>query len=340
MNNRLSIQQELEIINLKKIKTPIKKIMENYNIKNVKTIYDILKRNGRIHIIGNKKYYVNDNYFEKIDSEEKAYWLGFLYADGYVRMSSGRSGHLKLKLKNTDRNHIEKFREALKSNYPIIDGKENFKVGERKYTSFTSSINIYNTKIVHDLFKLGCLNNKTFKIRLPELENELMIHFIRGYFDGDGCVYKQKNKNNSYKITIVGNNNFIIDIKEHLIKIGKFENNDFSIIQKKTYTLLSINKYLSSLKFYHYIYQMSSVYLDRKKEKYDGILNRADNGRTGKTNIKKYKILDPKGNVFFTEKGLKDFCKTHNLTYSCMSGVSRKINNHHKNWKCEIIDCC
>ena len=62
-----------------------------------KTVSDIIKRDGNPHIIANKKYTVNENYFENIDNEEKAYWLGFLYADGYVRMKDGRSGELKLK---------------------------------------------------------------------------------------------------------------------------------------------------------------------------------------------------------------------------------------------------
>ena len=52
------------------------------------------------------------------------------------------------------------------------------------------------------LFELGCLNNKTQKIRLPNLSNELMPHFIRGYFDGDGSIYKIKKRPNSFSVSI------------------------------------------------------------------------------------------------------------------------------------------
>ena len=113
-------EQEIEIIEKRKSGIKIKQIMSDYSIKSVKTIYDIIKRNG-IKKVGNKKYQVDDNYFNLIDTEEKAYWLGFLYADGYVRMKDSRSGQLKLKLSSKDRDHIILFNKCLSSNYPIKD---------------------------------------------------------------------------------------------------------------------------------------------------------------------------------------------------------------------------
>jgi len=67
MRNKLTKEQEKEVIHLKKLNTPLKNIKEKFNIKRYKTIYDIIKRNGRDHIIGNKKYDVNSDYFDKID---------------------------------------------------------------------------------------------------------------------------------------------------------------------------------------------------------------------------------------------------------------------------------
>ena len=83
-----------------------------------------------------RKYKVNESYFD-ILNDNSAYWLGFLYADGYVRMKDGRSGELKLKLKDTDKNHIEKFLSEIESNHSIkcgIDNKSKF-CQERKYIS-------------------------------------------------------------------------------------------------------------------------------------------------------------------------------------------------------------
>ena len=86
----MTTEQELEIIKKKNDGVKLSVIMEEYSIKTPKTIYDIIKRNG-IKKIGNKKYNVDENYFSIIDNEYKAYWLGFLYADGYVRMKYNRS---------------------------------------------------------------------------------------------------------------------------------------------------------------------------------------------------------------------------------------------------------
>ena len=65
-----------------------------------------------------RKYKVNEYFFDTLN-EKSSYWLGFLYADGYVRLKDGKSGELKLKLKNTDKNHIQKFLLDIKSEAPI-----------------------------------------------------------------------------------------------------------------------------------------------------------------------------------------------------------------------------
>ena len=128
-----------------------------------------------------RKYKLNENFFD-ILNEKSAYWLGFFYADGYVRMKDGKSGELKLKLKDTDKCHIEKFLKHIECDKPIKCGVDN----KSKFCSVT----VYSNLLVNKLFELGCFNNKTQKIRLPNLESNLMNHFVRGYFDGDGSISK------------------------------------------------------------------------------------------------------------------------------------------------------
>ena len=262
---------DIQILKDYNSKVAIKDIMLNYDIKSVKTIYDIKKRNGREHNIPNKKYQVNENYFEKIDNEEKAYWLGFLYADGNVRIHKGRSGILKLKLKQSDKQHIEKFNKCLNSNYPIKDGMEIVKVKKREYKCYYSVVCIYNTKMVKDLYKLGCMNNKTFKIKFPDfLDKELIRHFIRGYFDGDGCV-TSKNKKNNGRINIVSASyDFLVELNEILIKCVNLTNN--KIGNKKGCYVLNWCGLTDVENLHPYFYKDSTVYLNRKRKKYDDIL--------------------------------------------------------------------
>jgi hypothetical protein len=266
---KLNIDQELEIIELKRQKVPLKVIMEKFNIKSAKTIYDVIDRNGREHFIANKKYSVNENYFDKINNEEKSYWLGFLYADGYVRLKDNKSGQLKLKLQRSDKNHIVLFNECLSSNYPIKNEISKVKYKNKVSVSEYSAVSIYNTKLVKDLIKHGCLNNKTFKLEFPLLDDSLMRHFIRGYFDGDGCIYKVKKQEKSNQITIVGNNNFIDSLKLYLI--NKLNINRINIKKNNNYKYLRICNIDDCKKIKHYFYNDSTIFLKRKKDIFDKI---------------------------------------------------------------------
>lgn len=253
----MNIEQELEIIKKKNNKIPLKTIMLEYDIKNAKTIYDIIERNGREKTI-NKKYDINESYFSEIDNQDKAYWLGFLYADGYVRMKNNRSGELKLKLAIKDKHHIELFRECLESNHIIKDVITNVVVDGRKYESECSTFSVYNTRLVKDLIKHGCMNNKTFKIRFPSIREDLVRHFIRGYFDGDGYISINKNSANC---GITSNNLFLNDIKD-ILKYGTIRK------RKNIYDLLFYSK--ENIKnFYHFIYDDSNIYLNRKKDVFE-----------------------------------------------------------------------
>lgn len=261
---------EVQILKDYNSNVAIKDIMAKYDIKSIKTIYDIKKREGREHNIPNKKYQVNENYFEKIDTEEKAYWLGFLYADGNVRMHKNRSGILKLKLKQSDKQHIEKFNSSLNSNYPIKDGLEILKYKNREYKCYYSVVCIYNTKMVKDLYNLGCMNNKTFKIKFPEfLDSELIRHFIRGYFDGDGCI-TSKNKKNGRVSIVSASYDFLIRLNEILINCVSVANNKIGD-KKGCYVINWCG--LSDVENLHtYFYECSTIYLDRKRKKYNEIL--------------------------------------------------------------------
>lgn len=263
-----------------------KDIIKNYLISSIEVLNGILKRNGEDYINANKKYHVNDRYFEDIDSEEKAYWLGFLYADGYVRMKYGRSGELKLKLSIKDKEHLELFNECLNSTYPVKteiskvrykDGKyignKDKNIDEGKvFTSISENIKviIYNNKIVNDLMSHGCVNKKTFLIRWPETREDLQRHFLRGFFDGDGCITMRLPKGKKYHVftmNITSNYNFIIDIKNFLEENNIIITN--KIMKQKNSFHLTIRDHQGLIKFYELIYENSKIFLERKKKIFD-----------------------------------------------------------------------
>ena len=129
-------------------------------------------------IIGSfmRKYNVNESIFETIDSENKAYWLGFIVADGNVCNRS-----LSFEISNTDREHLFKFRDFMGSEHPIKYSRKD-----------CSTISICSVKIRDDLAKYGVVPNKTLLTYTPEIDDILLPHFYRGVFDGDGWITARK----------------------------------------------------------------------------------------------------------------------------------------------------
>lgn len=129
----------------------------------------------------------NENYFDIIDTPQKAYFLGLLYADGCISHTTRTSGSIcyimAIALQEDDKYVLEKFRIEMErpNNLLFIRGNDHRKA---KFC-FTVS----GEKIHHDLEKHGCVERKSLILQFPTtVPEELMSHFIRGYFDGDGCI--------------------------------------------------------------------------------------------------------------------------------------------------------
>ncbi len=150
------------------------------------------------------------NYFENIDTKEKAYWLGFLYADGCV---SNRRNTISLNLKKEDEYMLRNFANtigtdnAISHSKKMVDGKE----------FDQSHFSIRDAKMKADLMKWGCVPNKTYEeIEIPHIPDNLMWHFIRGVVDGDGSI---NYSNHNLRLSITSNSEtFLNQLK---IKFGK-----------------------------------------------------------------------------------------------------------------------
>lgn len=211
--------------------------------------------------MANKKYFYNDNFFEKIDSEEKAYFLGLLYADGYVN-DNGYNNYVELTLQNEDEYILEKFLIAINSNRNISKIKNN------KY----SRIIINSKKIVNDLNNLGCVNKKTHLLKFPQnIDDNYLHHMIRGYFDGDGSIWKN-NGSNMYLMQFTGNIDFLIGIENFMLKnINIDKKKHFSPCNRNRKNNIRALKYGGNQllsKIYHLLYNDSKVYLIRKYNKF------------------------------------------------------------------------
>lgn len=206
-----------------------------------------------------RKYTVDEHYFEKVDTQEKAYILGFLYADGYNYEKRGR---VKLTLAKKDVDILHKIKECFKTNRPLYSI-------ENKDGCYEELIFV-NVKISDDLRKLGMVQAKTHILTFPDfLQEELIRHFIRGYFDGDGCLTGSYNKRCttyfSWNVSIIGTTTF-------LDTIGKILKNKIDVNHNLTTrhknspnikTLMFKGKNQIS-RFLDWIYEDSTIHLDRK----------------------------------------------------------------------------
>jgi hypothetical protein len=247
----------------------IPKLSVKYAV-NTRKISDTLKDN-KIEVRGRRKFYYNESFFEKIDSNLKAYWLGFLFADGCVR--NIKSGYvLKIKLSNLDENHLFAFLNHIGSNQKELRTETSKFIGKngKNYQSTCKVLLINSKKIVEDLIKLGCGQNKTNSIIFPIINDNLIPSFILGYFDGDGCITQKKVKGHTYySVTFTsGSENFLDRTKKELLDIGL---NSISKYKYNTFFRLQICNKIDLLKIKDYFYSTNNFYLERKKIKFDNL---------------------------------------------------------------------
>lgn len=181
-------------------------LIKNYDNKSKKelsfeldtTPSAIQNKARRLGLAKKLKYSYNENYFDIIDSNEKAYWIGFLYADGYVHKDiNGRHYELGIELSVKDIDELKKFNKSINGNINIgfrTRTIEFLKGTPQQYKSVCHMCNIrlYNKHIVDTLIDKYDFNNKTYKKNEICVNTQYFIPFIRGLFDGDGSIYITK----------------------------------------------------------------------------------------------------------------------------------------------------
>ena len=262
----LNEKTENEIIKLFKEGVSFTQIQEKTGI-NRKKISNFLVQKG-LYIkkkanITNVKYKKDESIFEQINTEEKAYWLGFLYADGYVDTTYGK---VRIALKESDVNHLKKFKKFLKSDAPI----------KQKIDNWAYQFEVSSMKIAQDLEKLCCFQCKSLSLKFPskkQVPEHLIHHFIRGYFDGDGSItvvlpnIEQRNYYLQPSIHIVGTSDVLNHIEKYFLKALDRDKPNKRIHSKQWNENTQAMSYSGNkqvLKIFNYLYKDATVFLTRK----------------------------------------------------------------------------
>jgi len=199
-----------------------------------------------------RKYNFNEHYFDVIDCQEKAYWLGFFAADGYNHASKGC---IEFRLHKQDKEILEKFKSCIEANNPIGLYKQTY-----------CNLSLYSKHLCDKLSEYGLSQAKTYTLQIPELDDVLMRHFIRGYFDGDGCLQLQ-DKIYHCRFDLTSASKVFLEQVRPIITKQAFTN---GYLGKETkYNVYHLNYTGHQVKkILDWLYLDSNFYLKRKYDKY------------------------------------------------------------------------
>lgn len=221
--------------------------------------------------------YFNESFFESIDSEIKAYLLGFVFADGCVinRMRGGILGNeygLQLNVAEKDKNIIYLFQQYIYP-YSNINITSSSIIRNKYIRKPQYRIAFYSKTLFNDLNNLGCEKRKTYKENnIPNIPNNLIIHFIRGYFDGDGSVslstHRTCHKNKIYEypylnVAIVSKTITILNDIQNFLLYNDIKSS-ITYSNSKKYYEFRIHANESKLKLFELMYKDASFFFKRK----------------------------------------------------------------------------
>ena len=230
---------------------------------------------SKFYKVNGSKYAINHDFFKSINSEEQAYLLGFYVADGNI---NEKRKTFRIKISKEDQEIIEMYKKEISPNARIIEVNPYVIKGrnEKEYISNPQAIiDINSAIIVKSLVSLGYGYNKTYSnLNLPNLSEDLLIHFIRGYFDGNGGIDTNSNKMENVKIAISsGSRMFLEELRSYLFKNGI---NSYIFQEKPNAYRLNIGGVRNADNMWNYMYENSHIFLDRKFIKKETLYKKYD----------------------------------------------------------------
>ena len=217
--------------------------------------------------------------FSKIETELQAYLLGFYAADGNI---NEKRKTLRIHLQKQDSELVYLYKDIISPDartFTVDEHKTTGRNGKEITAHESFGVDITSAKICNDLVKLGIGYNKSYSdLHIPEMSEELIRHFIRGYFDGDGCITvwlsQEKGKSDrvrgkfdvcSKSASIL--NEFIKFFATHDIKIN------LNYLKRDDMYRMSTSSKKELEKIYNILYKDSNFYLSRKFNKFHHYVN-------------------------------------------------------------------
>lgn len=203
------------------------------------------------------KYEVNQEYFQSLN-ENSSYILGFIGADGHV--DSNKRNRVSITIHNNDIEILDFIKDEIVPNAHISKRKD------RNHSTLCFS----GSKIINTLLKLGLDNRKTqISNILDKIPYDLHRHFIRGFFDGDGCLSYRKRTRGKY--TTIDNYFTITNNDCKLLNNIQKTMQCCSVTKCRTWYVLRTSNLKVISEIYDYLYTDANFYLKRKKDKFESL---------------------------------------------------------------------
>lgn len=240
-------------------KTATETIKEN---KITKRAFPLIMQEYNINTKRKNGYTLNESFFKDIDTPRKAYWLGFIAADGCI----------------TDSNY---FAIGLKDEEPLLELKKDLNYSGDVYSPKSNNgktyyrINFSSKIMCDDLMSHGIFPKKSMTYNdLPKIRHGLIRHFIRGYFDGDGCVsncYDAEYVRNRYSFSIIATKPMCEKLSDEIYSeigyrcpISKHSKSDMYYVR--------IHSQKAIKDIFYYMYHNCDLFLNRKYTKFQEII--------------------------------------------------------------------
>jgi hypothetical protein len=205
-----------------------------------------------------RTYGLDDSFFDVIDTEAKAYWLGFINADGCVQagpvgVAGWQRHHLSVKLKESDAGHLRKLKADLAAESPVHP------VPLGRGTEIVLS----SKHLVESLIRLGVTPRKSLTATPWNGPDHLMRHYWRGMVDGDGTIVKHPGRDDKWHLRFLGSEACVEAFRVWAVAVTGSVADKYPKGNIWSWTAGGL---ASPQAIVRELYDGSTVYLDRKRE--------------------------------------------------------------------------
>lgn len=287
---------------------------------------------------GIKRYKEDSTFFDVIDTPNKAQILGLLYADGY---HNEKRHYFVIKLTAKDKEYLEAVKHTLGSNKtlyyspPSKCGKNKQYNGKAQY-----SLGITNPQLSANLTRLGVVQRKSLTLQFPgksQVSEDMINHFLRGYFEGDGCLHISRKNMKESEFTLCGTQEFCIKVQHIFYDLLRVNSVCKQMKNKRINAyILRVRGNPQILKVMRWIYEDAQFYMARKYEKYMEFLNFFNTSKHDRS--KQVEQYDLNNILIKTWDSAVSASIAYGLNDRMIDRICRSKNNMCKNFRWKYVD--